>query len=237
MSEDAATYGSNSANKPSVSEVIDDTIKLLRVVDATLDIAADELGRAHLRDVCADQARQCRQQITKLKPYAAEPDWRRVFEGHTAAVKEFLAHVCDYIGLEAGEDEKLTREAILEALQRHMDFLDKARGAAAWAVTDNAEPPHYRMLDAVGCPGWTDDVDAALWFARRQDAESFAREDEDAWRIIEVEQKGSGAAGALEAWRIAVRQFLSAGGHGGPCNGTITCRLCRPLYEALADGS
>jgi hypothetical protein len=35
-------------------------------------------------------------------------------------------------------------------------------------------------------PIWTDSRDKALRFARREDAETFAREDEDAWKILPV---------------------------------------------------
>ena len=33
-------------------------------------------------------------------------------------------------------------------------------------------------------PWWTDDVDEALWFARRSDAEKFCEDDDDAWYIV-----------------------------------------------------
>lgn len=32
-------------------------------------------------------------------------------------------------------------------------------------------------------PEWTDDLDAALWFVRLGDAESFCADDDDAWHI------------------------------------------------------
>ena len=35
-------------------------------------------------------------------------------------------------------------------------------------------------------PIWTNEVDAALWFARQGDAERFCEDDEDAWYIVRV---------------------------------------------------
>lgn len=43
----------------------------------------------------------------------------------------------------------------------------------------------FRTLDQ-GMPKWTVDLDEALQFARRKDAELFAAEDEDAWVILPV---------------------------------------------------
>jgi hypothetical protein len=42
----------------------------------------------------------------------------------------------------------------------------------------------YRFMEH-GMVGWTEDPNKALAFARRKDAEQFAEEDEDAWRIVE----------------------------------------------------
>lgn len=42
----------------------------------------------------------------------------------------------------------------------------------------------YRYMDH-GMPLWTEDPHKAIRFARREDAEMFAAEDEDAWRIVE----------------------------------------------------
>ncbi len=42
----------------------------------------------------------------------------------------------------------------------------------------------YRNMEQ-GIPTWTADHDEALRFSRRKDAEKFAAEDEDAWRIVE----------------------------------------------------
>ena len=42
----------------------------------------------------------------------------------------------------------------------------------------------YRRMDQ-GMSTWTEDPHKAIRFARRADAEMFAEEDEDAWRIVE----------------------------------------------------
>lgn len=45
----------------------------------------------------------------------------------------------------------------------------------------------YRFIDndAGGVTGWTPDVNKALRFARREDAEQFAHHDDDAWRMVD----------------------------------------------------
>lgn len=35
-------------------------------------------------------------------------------------------------------------------------------------------------------PAWTNDVDAAMWFARRRDAETICADDEDATYIVKA---------------------------------------------------
>lgn len=72
-------------------------------------------------------------------------------------------------------------------------ILNRAAPASARAgpfVTANAgsygQQDRYRTLELGGMSGWTADMQEALWFARRQDAERFAADDEDAWRILPV---------------------------------------------------
>jgi hypothetical protein len=62
--------------------------------------------------------------------------------------------------------------------------------AAAWVVTDggNGTECRFRTVE-FGCPAWTDNIDEALQFARRRDADLFASEDEDAWSILPVSQE------------------------------------------------
>jgi hypothetical protein len=48
----------------------------------------------------------------------------------------------------------------------------------------------FRTLDQ-GVPKWTIDLDEALQFSRRKDAELFAAEDEDAWVILPVGKEGA----------------------------------------------
>lgn len=55
----------------------------------------------------------------------------------------------------------------------------------AWLVErGDSGPPRYRTMEQ-GSIVWTDDVNKALRFARRQDAEMFCAEDADAWRVVE----------------------------------------------------
>ena len=43
----------------------------------------------------------------------------------------------------------------------------------------------YRTMDDNGCISWTPDIETALQFRRRADAERFCKEDDDAWGITE----------------------------------------------------
>lgn len=52
-------------------------------------------------------------------------------------------------------------------------------------IVSSADETRFRFWDAMG-PTWTTDRVRALRFARRIDAERFAAEDEDAWKILEV---------------------------------------------------
>lgn len=55
----------------------------------------------------------------------------------------------------------------------------------AWVIAD-ANRKNFRRIADFGWTGWTEDVDEALQFARRRDAEAFCAEDEDAWCITTV---------------------------------------------------
>lgn len=71
--------------------------------------------------------------------------------------------------------------AKLEAAER------RSRDEYGWLVEDSRNHPsgiRYRTWGDFG-PEWTNDPNKALRFARRQDAEMFARDDEDAWHIVE----------------------------------------------------
>lgn len=59
-----------------------------------------------------------------------------------------------------------------------------ASPAQSWVVADG-QGLRWRKWGDFG-PEWTTDRDAALHFARRTDAEAFAKEDEDAWLIQPV---------------------------------------------------
>lgn len=73
-------------------------------------------------------------------------------------------------------------------------------------VVANADGSRFRtMVDIADGSGdyidWTADLDKSLWFARREDAEAFAKDDEDAWRILSVSDAKNGqrlpSAGAV----------------------------------------
>lgn len=53
---------------------------------------------------------------------------------------------------------------------------------SSWVVADGSGTK-YRSSEH-GIPTWVDDIDKAMQFARRADAEKYAEEDEDAWRIL-----------------------------------------------------
>jgi len=55
-----------------------------------------------------------------------------------------------------------------------------------WLVENGKSFPdtRYRTIE-FGLPAWTPDHLKAIRFARREDAEMFSAEDEDAWRIVE----------------------------------------------------
>lgn len=74
----------------------------------------------------------------------------------------------------------------IERLQRQSLEPD---GFAGFVVADSGSEKcdRYRCWRNDG-PGWTINIDDALQFARRQDAEAFAAEDIDGWRILPVPQ-------------------------------------------------
>lgn len=71
------------------------------------------------------------------------------------------------------------REAIREEVKKEAE--------TGWLVENGKAGTdlRYRTVGALGIPIWTDDANKAIRFARRADAEMFAAEDEDAWRIVE----------------------------------------------------
>ena len=56
-----------------------------------------------------------------------------------------------------------------------------------WLVENGKEGNElrYRTIHDHGYPAWTEDANKAIRFTRREDAEMFSKEDEDAWRIEE----------------------------------------------------
>jgi hypothetical protein len=72
------------------------------------------------------------------------------------------------------------------ALLRSARFIQKLfeEEPDGWVVM-NGLGDKARTWDA-GVAPWTQDLDKALWFARRDDAERFCADDEDAWHIRKV---------------------------------------------------
>lgn len=121
-------------------------------------------------------------------------------EQEKSAVKNLRNHQdqCDADGVMV----KVSRQALDETLAA-IDRLIKAGNplivsslrAGGWRedmengrhgfIVSSADEKRFRFWDAMG-PTWTTDRVRALRFARRIDAERFAAEDEDAWKILEV---------------------------------------------------
>lgn len=79
-----------------------------------------------------------------------------------------------------------------DAMDSHEGRLQRARRLAAESkprvvgyIVSNGARDRFRCWGQLG-PEWTEDRDAALRFARRQDADAFAAEDEDAWAIVPI---------------------------------------------------
>jgi hypothetical protein len=79
--------------------------------------------------------------------------------------------------------------------QEQAHFLRAARFVQAlfdfepdgWVIT-SGDDAKVRTLGEFGSTNWTQDLDEALWFARRDDAERFCEDDEDAWHIRRVSE-------------------------------------------------
>ncbi|MFA5355273.1 MAG: hypothetical protein WC302_00845 [Candidatus Paceibacterota bacterium] len=65
----------------------------------------------------------------------------------------------------------------------------KGEGRNGWVVENgqSGSDLRYRSMK-FGQVFWTDKIKEALRFFRREDAEMFSEEDEDAWRIVEVKE-------------------------------------------------
>lgn len=102
------------------------------------------------------------------------------------------ASVSQVFGYTAGQMEAYARAAIDHALAR------SGAEAVAWVVSDGQDA-RWRMWGDSG-PEWTTDREKALRFARRDDAEAFARDDEDAWHIKPYYTAPPAAAGVPEGY-------------------------------------
>lgn len=102
------------------------------------------------------------------------------------AVKDRDARIAD---LEARPDPLAELHNLGEEIHRGVvaaaEAFEKARGG--W-VTANARGDAFRTIDndSGGIPTWTNDMNEALRFERRADAEMFAHHDEDAWRMVRL---------------------------------------------------
>ncbi len=94
-----------------------------------------------------------------------------------------LDAICEVIGAprEYNNGKGAMRDWFLHRLKA---AVETGRG---WVVT-NSRGDRFRSWGDTG-PTWTDKVEHAIRYARRQDAEAVHCEDEDAWRITEVEDK------------------------------------------------
>lgn len=121
-------------------------------------------------------------EVTRRVAMAAGIVWAVQLEeklGDAFQREQLVQGLRDYIRqLEMGMD---ALRAKLEAAERRPD------AEYGWLVEDSRNHPsgiRYRTWGDFG-PEWTNDPSKALRFARRQDAEMFARDDEDAWHIVE----------------------------------------------------
>jgi hypothetical protein len=64
----------------------------------------------------------------------------------------------------------------------------KARPTKAFVIA-NGDKSKFRCWGDFG-PAWTEQRQSGLHFARRRDAVAFAKEDEDAWYILQVQLEG-----------------------------------------------
>lgn len=91
---------------------------------------------------------------------------------------------------------------ILRASGFVLALLERSIWEMSWVV-QNAAMDRFRCMGDNGTGDfvdWTPDLPKALAFARREDAEAFAKEDEDAWHIVrvgDVKSRQSTLAGTL----------------------------------------
>lgn len=97
------------------------------------------------------------------------------------------------LGEEASDSLRAVRRiGLYRALQQRIQDL-RANTPPATAAADgpfvvvDGDGHRFRTLHA-GITAWTTDVNEALWFARRSDADQFAAEDIDAWLIWPVRE-------------------------------------------------
>jgi len=77
-------------------------------------------------------------------------------------------------------------------------------------VIGNGDGSKYRTM-VQGMPEWTSDVSKAIHFARRQDAEMFCEEDEDAWHVYPIVTHDRNAPSLRQLASALVRDAERAG--------------------------
>ncbi len=124
---------------------------------------------------------------------------------------------------------------IMRAAQFVLALFDDESADNGWVVT-NANGDRFRcMSDIADGSGdyvdWTADLDKGLWFARRADAEAFARDDEDAWKIARVADV---RATFSEPHKRPVGAFPAPGATDAPANPEkrATEARCLPVDRA-----
>ena len=117
------------------------------------------------------------------------------------------------------------------------------RREKAWLIESGAAAPNteYRYMDQMGFH-WSKDVNKAIRFARREDAEMAAAGDEDAWSIVEHEWVTLGSPLEPEAPTFQTPQFAGLAFRHWSKDPAVPyaecqCDTCLPLKAPCCDGS
>lgn len=110
---------------------------------------------------------------------------------HTYVLLEVSAPAYDEIHAkltEAGYQHAFSNTGEIDmhgiAVMKSTEPVAAVEDSSGWVIDNGrvGDELRFRCMD-FGCFAWTSDVDAALRFARRQDAEKISEHDEDAWCI------------------------------------------------------
>jgi hypothetical protein len=141
--------------------------------------AAEEIER--LQRELAASAAQYQEACDDANRFARERDEARA-SSEPRGIREALQSAADALrnmgcAFDADEAE--------EALRATPPPSAEVSSESAWLVENGKHDTQYRYFDETGLVGWTPDVNHAIRFSRRIDAERFAAADEEAWRIAE----------------------------------------------------